>query len=187
MYTKFIGDRQVFSECRVIEYKGKFISNPTKKQITAAGWTVYVPPVVPPTPQLEPRNEEVMEAVKRMLSTSAASLTDEEALAVAALFDSWNSKIGKTVKVDERLWYDEGLYKVLQEHVAQVDWTPAATPALFAKVSIEEWPEWVQPTSAETAYNTGDKVTFEGKHYISQINANVWSPAEYPAGWQIVE
>ena len=28
------------------------------------------------------------------------------------------------------------------------------------------------------------KVTFEGKHYISLIDANVYSPAAYPAGWQ---
>lgn len=58
------------------------------------------------------------------------------------------------------------------------------TPALFVVVSLDEWPEFVQPTGAHDAYNKGDKVTFEGNHYISLIDGNVFSPAEYPAGWQ---
>jgi hypothetical protein len=45
---------------------------------------------------------------------------------------------------------------------------------------------WVQPTGAHDAYNTGDRVTFEGKVYESLINANTYSPTAYPAGWQEV-
>lgn len=44
-------------------------------------------------------------------------------------------------------------------------------------------PAWVQPTSAEDDYNIGDKVTFEGAVYTSTIDANVWSPTDYPQGW----
>jgi hypothetical protein len=47
-------------------------------------------------------------------------------------------------------------------------------------------PEWVQPTGAHDAYQTGDRVTFEGQVYESLIDANVWSPAVYPAGWQLI-
>jgi hypothetical protein len=47
-----------------------------------------------------------------------------------------------------------------------------------------EWPEWRQPTGSEDAYNTGDKVTFEGAHYVSLIDGNIWSPTAYPAGWE---
>ena len=50
--------------------------------------------------------------------------------------------------------------------------------------SRDEWPEFVQPTGAHDAYKKGDKITFEGKHYISLIDANVYSPTAYPAGWQ---
>ena len=76
------------------------------------------------------------------------------------------------------------LYRVVQAHTSQVDWTPDKTPALFVVVSLDEWPEFVQPTGAHDAYKKGDKVTFEGKHYISLIDANVYSPAAYPAGWK---
>ena len=51
----------------------------------------------------------------------------------------------------------------------------------------EEWPEWVQPTGAHDAYNTGDKVTFNGRHYTSKIDGNTWSPEAYPDGWEAVE
>lgn len=56
--------------------------------------------------------------------------------------------------------------------------------AIFTEVSIEEWPEWVRPTGAQDSYNKGDKVTYNGAHYVSLINANVYSPDEYPAGWE---
>lgn len=44
--------------------------------------------------------------------------------------------------------------------------------------------EWVQPTGAQDAYNTGDRVTFQGVIYTSLIDGNVWSPTDHPAGWQ---
>ena len=49
---------------------------------------------------------------------------------------------------------------------------------------VDEWPAWVQPTGAHDAYNTGDQVTFNGKHYVCQMDGCVWSPTDYPAGWQ---
>lgn len=47
-----------------------------------------------------------------------------------------------------------------------------------------EWPEYVQPTGAHDAYQVGDKITWNGKHYICIFANCVWSPADYPAGWQ---
>lgn len=51
----------------------------------------------------------------------------------------------------------------------------------------DEWPEWAQPTGAHNAYSNGDKITYNGKHYISTMDGNVWSPDAYPAGWQVQE
>ena len=48
------------------------------------------------------------------------------------------------------------------------------------------YPEWVQPTGAHDAYNTGDRVTYNGKVYESTIDGNVWSPSAYPQGWEAV-
>lgn len=48
----------------------------------------------------------------------------------------------------------------------------------------DEWPEYVQPTGAHDAYQVGDKITWNGKHYICIFANCVWSPDAYPAGWQ---
>lgn len=48
----------------------------------------------------------------------------------------------------------------------------------------EEWPEYVQPTGAHDAYNTGAKITFKGEKYTCLIDGCVWSPEEYPQGWK---
>ena len=116
------------------------------------------------------------------IEKASVSLTDEDALQAVELFPQWVT--GRAYSVDERLQYNGVLYRVVQAHTSQADWTPDITPALFVAVSLDEWPEFVQPTGAHDAYKKGDKVTFEGKHYISLIDANVYSPTAYPAGWQ---
>ena len=117
-----------------------------------------------------------------MLKKDIDILSDEEALSVAALYPTWIEKIGQDLIVGERLWYDGSLYKVIQAHTAQSDWTPSEAVSLFTKVSIAEYPDWVQPTGAHDAYSKGDKVTYDGKHWVSTADANVWAPGVY--GWE---
>ena len=177
MYTKFIGDRQVFSDCRTIQMNdGSWISNPTQEQIANAGWTKYIPPEILSRIETEPNNEELIAAVKKMLSPSIESLSDEEALEVAALYPTWISKVNQEVKIGERYWYNEKLYKVIQTHTVQNDWTPDITKSLWVEVSIEEYPEWIQPIGSQDAYNAGDKVKHNNKHWESTVDANVWEP-----------
>lgn len=143
-----------------------------------------IPSSESPAPQTVPNLAQLLDAVKRLLAGETEAMTDEQAIESAALFPTWVSKIGTPVADGERLWYNDKLYRALQPHTPQADWTPDTVPALFAEVSLEEWPEWVQPTGAHDAYNTGDKVSYNGKHYESVIDNNVWSPADYPAGWK---
>ena len=51
---------------------------------------------------------------------------------------------------------------------------------------VEEYPDYVQPTGAHDAYNTGDKITYNGKKYICKMDGCVWTPDAYPAGWEEV-
>lgn len=125
------------------------------------------------------------ERAKKMrpyIEKAATNLNDEDALQAVGLFPQW--VVEHNYVVGERLQYKNVLYRVVQAHTSQADWTPDITPAMFVVVSLDEWPEFVQPTGAHDAYKKGDKVTFNGKHYISLIDANVYSPAAYPAGWQ---
>jgi hypothetical protein len=52
---------------------------------------------------------------------------------------------------------------------------------------VDEWPEWVRPTSKDTQYNKGDKVTFNGQHYVCVKNNVSASPDEDPKRWTLVE
>lgn len=115
----------------------------------------------------------------------ADSLSTDEILGLIDLYPKWES--GKVYLLDDLIAYDNGLYQVIQTHTSQADWTPDVVPALFTrKTPAGVIPDWVQPTGAHDAYNIGDRVTFNGQVYESLINANVWSPADYPQGWQLI-
>lgn len=117
---------------------------------------------------------------RRKIETAAAQQSDELALESIELFPKWVA--GISVAVGERYQYNGVLYRVVQPHTTQPDWTPDITPALWTVVSLEEWPEWVQPTGAQDAYMKGDKVSHNGKHWESTVDNNVWEPGVY--GWK---
>lgn len=199
-------------------------------------------------------------AMRAVIEESVASLDDETAATVPSLFTPW--KPGEAVNVGDRRYYAPRLYKVVQAHTTQADWTPDVTPALWAvlgdpgeagtiddpitaargmeyeyglyyfdpedgktylcerigeaeggKIILQylpheligqyfsaaesgeteepaepdtgdTYPEWVQPTGAHDAYNTGDRVTYNGRVYESTMDGNTWSPDAYPQGWE---
>lgn len=113
-----------------------------------------------------------------------STFTDENAVKVIDLYPVWT--VGIAVAKDSRYQYEGKLYKCVQAHTTRADWTPNVTPALWVIVSLEEWPEWVQPTGAHDAYAKGDKVTHSSKKWTSDVDANTWEPGVY--GWtEVVE
>lgn len=127
--------------------------------------------------------------IREMIEKASASLPDADAIEAAELFPAW--AVGVAYSVGERVRYDGKLYKVVQAHTSQADWTPDKTPALFAEVAAPgEIPVWKQPTGAQDAYNKGNKVWYPDVNttvYESVIDSNVWSPNDYPQGWKVVE
>lgn len=123
-----------------------------------------------------------------ILANVLTSATDAQAYSMRYLYPVWSSD-SVEYKKDERLMYNDKFYKVLQDHTSQESWTPDAASSLFVEISDPnvEYPEFKQPTTAENAYQKNDKVTYNGKKYISLIDNNTWSPDDYPAGWQLVE
>ena len=118
------------------------------------------------------------------LKAARLTVDDNTALTGMELYPVW--AVGIAVAKDSRYQYEGKLYKCVQAHTTQADWQPDVTPALWVIVSLEEWPEWVQPTGAHDAYAKGDKVTHKSKKWISDIDANVWEPGVY--GWtEVVE
>lgn len=134
---------------------------------------------------LERYSEYVDESVE-LLNDVLDILTDEQAEQVPQAFREW--EVGAAYSVGDRRRYDSKLYRCVQAHTSQDGWEPPNTPALWVRTAPEgEIPEWIQPTGAQDAYNTGDKVRYEGYIYESLIDGNIWSPADYPQGWQVVQ
>ena len=105
---------------------------------------------------------------------------------VVAMAEEWQPD--RKYPKDKYVKYRGVMYKVLQSHPAQPDWSPDVAVSLFAKVLTSPAGPlpWVQPDSTNP-YMKGDQVTFNGKTYESTIDNNVWSPEAYPQGWREVK
>ena len=130
--------------------------------------------------------------LRAQIETMAQSLDDETAETVPELFPEWNPDSCSYVTGD-RVKRNGLLYKVLQPHTSQAGWTPEDAPSLFARILAgqdgTEIGVWEQPDSTNT-YMTGDRThypTMADPIYESLIDNNVWSPEEYPQGWQLIE
>lgn len=124
-------------------------------------------------------SRELARKLRAFIELMSVNATDEEALDNILAFPKW--EVGREYVKDERIRYEDVLYKVLQNHTSQADWTPDTAVSLYVRVSIEEWPEWVQPTGAHDAYPLGAKVTHLDRHWISDLDANTYEPGVY--GW----
>lgn len=135
---------------------------------------------------------QIAEHFRKALQMFAATLDDEKALEVATIYDNW--VVGKFYSVGEFVLYGENsvgdpqLYKVVQAHTSQADWTPDISASLYVAIGLDDdgYPVWSKPTGAHDAYNEGDIVDYNGTLYKSLINGNIYSPEEYPNGWEVI-
>ena len=131
------------------------------------------------------------EQLRKVLQMFAQSLDDEQAMEVATVYDTWS--VGVVYKKGEKFTYgvndvgDPQLYKVLQDHTSEADWTPDAAISLYDTIGLDDagYPVWSRPTGAHDAYNKGDIVNYNGTLYQSLIDGNTYSPEAYPDGWVI--
>lgn len=134
---------------------------------------------------------ELRKALQMFLSTMDADTQSEDMLSVASVFPAY--EVGKAYKAKQVFRYGENsvgdpqLYQVIQDHTSAAEWIPNMTVSLYKAIGVTSkgYPEWVQPLGASDAYNTGDIVSYNGTLYQSTIDANVWSPVDYPAGWEV--
>lgn len=131
----------------------------------------------------EMRSEEAgaVAAIAFVTMAEKGDIDDVTAGEHAELFSPWEPNV--KYEAGSLRGYGGQLYRCLQAHTSQADWTPDAAASLWAKAAdpAEEWPEWSPPAGAHDAYNEGDKVSHNGKHWTSGVDGNVWEPGVY--GW----
>ena len=129
--------------------------------------------------------QEKARKLRPLIVKASASLPDEDALEAVELFDEW--KPDTDYAVDERVRYGDKLYRVVQTHTSQDDWTPNVVPALFTEIALPgEILAWKQPAGAHDAYQKGNKVYYPNVGdtiYICTADNNVYAPGVY--GWEI--
>ena len=143
-----------------------------------------------PEPVISPTNAEHASSLASVQSASAVAfvalcevgtLDTVTASEHAELFAPWAYPIAYTVGQLRR--YNGKLYRCVQAHTSQADWTPDTAASLWSVAAdpAEECPAWSQPVGAHDAYAAGDKVSHNGKHWTSNVDSNVWEPGVY--GW----
>ena len=120
--------------------------------------------------------------LRNYIEQMSVNLDDDSALDNIDVFPKWRA--GVSYEMGDRVRCEEVLYKVLQAHISQEDWTPDIAVSLYVDIADpqEEFPEWVQPTGAHDVYELGAKVSHNGKHWISIVDNNSWEPGVY--GWE---
>lgn len=181
---------QTFKDCVVKCKNGTFDDAYALYLSEAYNGEVTVEDDGKPEPVIPPTNAELASSLASVQSASAVAfvalcevgtLDMVTASEHADLFAPWAYPIAYTVGQLRR--YNDMLYKCVQAHTSQADWTPDTAASLWSVAAdpAEEWPAWSQPIGAHDAYNTGDKVSHNTKHWTSSVDSNVWEPGVY--GW----
>ena len=129
----------------------------------------------------------LMQQLRAALMDFAKSAPDAQAYKYPSLFEAWAA--GTAYKVDDRCEYADKLWKCLQAHTSQDDWTPDATAALWVEVAAPgEYREIKENMLSTEAFAKGEIGWWQTKDnlYKSLIDANVYTPNTYPAGWEKV-
>lgn len=115
-----------------------------------------------------------LEEAKNMLKSIyglADGQSDEKIVNNKSAFPWWNGN-SVELKAGQYIQYETDVYQVIQNHTTQPDWTPDIVPALFNRITVEEWEEW----ESGNFYKKGAKVTHNNKKWVSNVDNNHWEP-----------
>lgn len=143
-------------------------------------------------PESEIRKSELMERTRPLTTEEVTSMLirqqintlmvdDITALRMVSFYPEWSA--GQAYTAGFKVQHRGDLWSCLQVHTSQDGWEPESAPSLWAKVLIPDEnvvPEWEHPDSTNP-YSAGDKVTHNGKTWVSDVDNNVWEPGVY--GW----
>lgn len=124
--------------------------------------------------------------MRAAMETAAVSLDDATASTAPELFPRLKGN-GSLVKAGTRICWGGKLKRAAVDLWDNAENTPDAAPTLWEDVlyrdGIRIIPEVI---TAGLAFAKGEKGWWGDVLYTSTLDANVWTPADYPTGWEII-
>ena len=125
--------------------------------------------------------------MRAAMETAAVSLDDATASTAPELFPRLKGD-GSLVKADTRICWCGTLKRAAVDLWDNAENTPDAAPALWEVVLYRDGIRIIPETiTAGLAFTKGEQGWWDDVLYASTMDANVWTPDAYPAGWEIVE
>ena len=132
-----------------------------------------------------PRSHAEAIAMRQAIEQAATSLDDATASTAPSLFPVLKYD-GALVKSGTRINWHSTVKRAASDLWDTVENNPENAPALWEDISYLQGyriiPEFI---SAGTAFALGEKGWWNGVLYESLLEANVYTPDAYPAGWKI--
>ena len=108
---------------------------------------------------------------RKAIDTFAKNQNDETLIDNKAAFEFWSPN-GVEYSAGKIVQDDDKLYRCIQPHRSQSDWKPELVPALFTRITKQDWEEWDDKNS----YAKGARVTHNDKKWVSNVDNNIWEP-----------
>ena len=125
--------------------------------------------------------------MRAAMETAAVSLDDATASTAPELFPRLKGD-GSLVKAGTRICWGGTLKRAAVDLWDNAENTPDAAPTLWEDVLYRDGIRIIPETiTVGLAFAKGEQGWWGDVLYASTIDANVWTPEAYPAGWEIVE
>lgn len=126
-------------------------------------------------------------AIRGSMNKVTSTLNDEQALEVKELYQLW--EVDTAYIVGDVRRHGDKLFRCLQAHTSQADWTPDVSLALWVEIApVGEYREIKDNMLPTEAFALDEIGWYKSKDNLwkSLIPANTYTPETYPSGWEKV-
>lgn len=134
------------------------------------------------------RTKEEAIAFRRQIEKAAIHLDDKAASESPDFYEHMRYD-GKAISAGTRINFESVLYKAAVTLWDTEENNPHFAPSLWEKINYHNGVRVIPEVITVTTAFAKDELGFweaDGKTYKSLINANVYTPAAYPQGWEEV-
>ena len=124
--------------------------------------------------------------LRKNIIVSSASLEDKVASETPELFARLNQN-GELIKVGTRINWNGVLKRASVDLYDTLENNPDNAPTLWEDIEHKEGYRIIPQTiTVGTAFSKDELGWWEDTLYKSLLDNNVWTPEQYPSGWEIV-